>query len=376
MARNPDVIVVGGGIIGCAVAYYLTHAGAKVQIFEREALGSQASGVAAGLLIPLAEHPEPGPFLTLALESLQMHRLLAQELRDKTGIDVHLEETPVLMPAFSEAEAQTLRNQAARLEALGLDVHWVDAKEARAWEPAVSPETLGALLSRAEAQVEPYPLVLALARAAEQGGASFHYAEVTGLRRNQSGALEVVAGSQTLTAGVVVLAMGPWTVYTSEWLGTPIPVLPQRGQLLHLDASTCPLQCILFHQGSYLTPKPNKVIIAGATEEAAGFEVRTTPQGTSAIMEKAVQLAPAIADAGMVKALAGLRPLSADGLPLLGPIPGWDDVFMATGHGRNGVLLGPITGRLLKDWITGSESPAEGEAFSLRRFIQPAPPGT
>ena len=370
MPEKTDVIIIGGGVIGCSVAYHLALAGLRATVVERDAIGSQASGMAAGLLVPLGESPAPkNPVLRLGLESLEMHRELAPRLQEETGIDVGLRNTPLLLPAFTEEEVAELRGRLSWQAELGLDIRWVDGPEARRWEPALAPEALGALLSRAEAQLEPYPLVLALAQAVEKRGTTFRYREVSGLRRLPGGDLEVQAGADTLLSQQVVLAMGPWVTEAEAWLGRPFPVRPQRGQLLQLATGQPPLQAIVMHRSSYVAPKADDITIVGATEEDdVGFERRATPEGTRSVIEGAVRLAPVVKNFRLVQALAGLRPLSADGLPILGPVPGWEGVYVAAGHGRKGVLLSAVTGRLLADWVTGAPLSVDAAPFLASRF--------
>ena len=369
MAEKADVIIIGGGVIGCSIAYHLALAGVRATVVERDAIGSQASGMAAGLLLPLAESPAPNPVQRLGLESLAMHRKLAPRLQEETGIDIGLRSTPLLLPAFTEEETAELRARLSWQAELEMDIRWVDGPEARRWEPALTPEALVALLYRAEAQLEPYPLVLALAQAAEKRGAAFRYREVTGLRRLPGGDLEVRAGGDTLLSRRVVLAMGPWTTRAGAWLAHPLPVRPQRGQLLRLATGQPPLQAIVMHHGAYVAPKAGSITVVGATEEDdAGFERRTTSEGARSVIAGGVRLAPAVRHFRLLQALAGLRPLSADGLPILGPVPGWEGVYVAAGHGRKGVLLSPVTGRLLAGWITGAPLSVDAAPFLASRL--------
>ena len=368
MSRNPEVVIIGGGIIGCSIAYYLSHSGIDVLVCEREALGSQASGVAAGLLIPFTEHPHDDQFLSMGLKSLETHRFLSQSLSDETGIDVHFEQTPVVIPAFSDLEVEQLKRNVEIAKNLGLKVHWENSYHARQYEPALGQECMGALISTAEAQVQPYSLVLALAQASENLGTEFRYSEVISVKHRPGENIEVITENNSIITETVIFAMGPWTSAGGSWIDFPIKVTPQKGQLLHFNSRGIPLKSIIFHNGSYLTPKPEHIIIAGATEESTGFNVSPTPQSTTTIIETAIKLAPSMADAGMIKALAGLRPISPDGLPLLGQIPHCERIFVATGHGRNGVLLGPITGQILKDCVMGESLSGSWESFLIDRF--------
>ncbi|MBI4234574.1 MAG: glycine oxidase ThiO, partial [Chloroflexi bacterium] len=335
-----DVLIVGGGVIGCATAYFLGKQGAKATVIEREAVGSAASGVAAGILSPLSESHEGGPFLQLCLEGLRLHKVLSGELPEATGIDTGHRPATVLILALTEEEERALPASIAWRRQPGLGLQWVTGEEAQGIEPRIAPEVRGALLTQGEGQVESYRLTLAYARGAELRGATVRQGQVVGLlhrgRRVHGVRLQ---GGEEVACERLVLAMGPWTRQAREWLGVPIPVTPLRGQLLRLELPGSPLASILVRGGNYLVPKADGTVIAGTTMEETGFEAKVTAEGGLSIMQGAVALVPSIAEARLVHALAGLRPLSADGLPILGAAPGWEGVYLATGTGRNGVLL-------------------------------------
>ena len=371
MRSSPRVVVVGGGITGCAVAYALALEGARVLVLEGEAIGSKASGVAAGLLLPLGESERPGPFLSLALESFHLHRTFTPEVGRRSGVDPHLVAQPVLYPAFDAQEVAALEEHARWQESVGagLRAAVVDGAEARRLEPRLSSEAVAALVSYDEAHVDAYRLVLALARAAEGLGAEFRYAEATGLRTRGGRVASVRHARGEEPCDLVALCMGPWTVRAGEWLGAPLPVEPLRGQLLRLEVPGPPLQTVVFHEGGYVVHKPSGTTLAGTTEERAGFAPWPTEEGRRQIMTAALRLVPSLAEAGVAGAVAGLRPISPDGLPILGRVPGWDNALVATGAGRNGVLLAPITARAMADLALEREPSVRLGPFDPARFL-------
>jgi glycine oxidase len=365
------VIVVGAGVVGLSTAYFLAERGARVVVLEQEAIGWAASGTSAGMVSPFAEVDGPPTLDLLAEEGLQLHARLAAILQGETGIDVHYGPIAVLLPAFEEREAEQLRAH-ARSAASGLQVEWLDVAAARAAEPRLSPRALGALCAPDEAQVDSYRLSLALARAAEQRGVTIRYGRVTGLLRSGSRVRGIRLASDRLLAPRVVLAAGPWTGRMADWLGWPVPVVPLRGQLLRLRVPDPPLRACLVHGGSYLLPKRDGLTTAGTTMELAGFRPRPTQAGAAHVRRVALRLAPSLAEAAEVEHTACLRPLSQDRLPILGAVPDWEGVYLATGHGRFGILLGPISGRLMAELVLEGRASADLSAFSPARFT-PAP---
>lgn len=366
MERRPDVIVVGAGIVGTSTALFLAEAGASVLVLERESIGCGASGGSAGMVSPFAEVEGPPALETLAWEGLRLHETLAQRLLAETGIDVQLCALPVLRPAFDEAEAEELRTRTG-----GPGVRWLDGGEARALEPRLSPLALGALYAPDELQVDSYRLTLALAQAAERRGVTIRYAEVLGLLREGPRVAGVRLRRGPIRADRVVLAAGPWTGPMQRWLGWPIPVVPLRGQIVRLQVPEPPLRCCLLRGGNYVLRKGDGATIAGTTQELVGFRPRTTRAGRAAILAAALRLAPSLGEAAVVGQTACLRPLSGDGLPLLGPVPGWEGLFVATGHGRRGILLGPVSGQVVAALALGRTPGIPIEAFAPARFAAP-----
>ncbi|MBX5492458.1 MAG: glycine oxidase ThiO [Chloroflexi bacterium] len=370
---SPDVAIVGGGIIGCAIAWHLARAGARVTVVERGQVGAEASSAAAGMLAPLAEGITPGPFLDLLLASLARYPALADALRDEAGIDIELRTDGLLRLALTEQEAGVYRAALEWQRARGLPVQWLSASELRALVPAASPAALGAVLSLAEHQVNAPRLTAALATAAARRGvALLERTPAHGLLRQGQRVTGVRLANRALTAGHVVLAAGAWAGELAAWIDRPVPVAPVRGQMLALRPATPLFAHTLYGPRGYLVPKLDGTVYVGATVEEAGFDCRVTAAGLAQLLELAVRLAPPLADATFVRAWAGLRPGSPDHQPILGPVPGLEGVSLAVGHFRNGILLAPITGELLAQHVLGQPTTLPLAPFSLARFTDPA----
>jgi glycine oxidase len=343
-----DVVIVGGGVIGCALAYELAGRGARVTVLERDALGAHASTVAAGMLAPLSESARPGPLFELGMRSLARFGELVTALKSDTGVDIELLPSGTLRVALDEADETELRRAEKWQRSLGMDVEWLDISAAREREPALAPAIRGVLHSPGEQQVNPKRLLVALAQAAARRGARFlEGTPALGLATEYGRVRGVRTTSGTIAGETVVLAAGPWTGQLGAELGVPLPVTPKRGQLLHLHATPQPLRAMLGAHHRYLVPRADGTIILGATEEEAGYDRRPSAAGIAYLLGILPYLAPIVATAEFRAVEVGLRPWSADGLPLLGRIPSHPGLVVATGHGRNGILLAPITAQLL-----------------------------
>jgi len=364
----PDVIIVGGGVVGCAAAYSLQSAGLSVTLYEREELASQASGAAAGMLAPICEAPDAGPFFQFGLHSLALFPELTARLRELSGIDPQYLPSGVLRVALTPAERDHLRQQVKRLPEHGLE--WLAPDAARAREASLTPELEGALWSPREGHVYSPLMTRAYALAAARLGARIEIGTpVLGLAREGGRVCGVQTPGGLQTAGHVVLCAGVWTRFCAEWLGERLPLEPIRGQILALDSPAPPFRPIVWGEGAYLVPKLDGSVIVGATEERAGFDRRTTAAGLASLLEAAPRLVPALAGCAFRRAWAGLRPDTPDHLPAIGPVPGVEGLTLAAGHYRNGVLLSPATGELVKAYVTGGALPPYASAFHPARLL-------
>jgi glycine oxidase len=363
MTRSCDAVVVGGGVVGCAVAFELAREGLAVLLLERGELAGEASGAAAGMLLPLGESPGPGPFLALARESLALFPALVAEVRERSGIDPEHTVSGALHVAGDPDSAARLAARARALAPFG--AQWLDARETRALEPRLA-RVEGALLARAEAHVRSPLLVRALAGAAASLGARIETGTPC-LRLRRAG--ERVVGVETpagpVAAGCVVLCAGAWSPALAPF---PLPVEPVRGQILSLDSPRPALGSIVVGARCYLVPKRDGSLVVGATEERVGFDARVTAEGMAGLLAAAQDLLPALGACTFRGGWAGLRPSTPDGLPAIGAAPGAPGCLVAAGHHRNGVLLAPRTSRLVADLVLGKSLPAEAAAFAPDRF--------
>ena len=369
MGQSTEVAVVGGGVVGCSIAYHLALEGIQVTVLEQGQIGGAASSAAAGILAPLAEAHADNPFATLALAGCGLFERLAGELREASGIDIGYSRSGVLRLASNEAEASALKERQSWQAGFGYPLEWLNPAAIWDLEPAVSREIVGGLHSPNEGSVDAPRLVQAYARAAARAGASFRQgASVLGFERDGGRATALRLHDGRIAFDRVVLAAGPWTARWTAELGVPIPVFPVRGQVIAVGGLSTGIRHVLYFGKNYLVPKPDGTLILGATQEDAGFDSRNTLGGLTYLAGGGQRIAPALADATFLRAWSGLRPGSADGLPLLGPVPGRPEVLLATGHFRNGILLSGITGRIIADLICHGSTEFDLTAFRPDRF--------
>lgn len=371
--RLAEVVVIGGGVIGCCIAYYLANGGAKVTLLERGQLASGASGVAAGMLAPQVEAPFADEFFEVALKGRAEHEPLAHALKDDVGLDVEYRRTGILRVARTEAERTDLQRMLRWQTARGLAAEWIDATQLGECEPllkGVAARLLaGGLWLADEGQVRGPRLVQALATAAIERGAQVHEAtSVVGLCISGGRVSGVRTTSGSLGADVVVLAAGVWSPRLAEDIGVTLPVAPVKGQILSLRALGKAPRQVLWAGECYLVPRPDGEIVLGATEEEGNYDSRPTLAGMNRLSEAALEVVPAVGGFSVDGFWSGLRPAAPDRFPIVGWAPATDGLFVATGHYRNGILLGPLTGRRVAAHLLDRAPLGEFEPFGLERF--------
>lgn len=359
-------MVVGGGVIGCAVAFALAREGLSVVLVERDRVGAHASSAAAGMLAPIAESLGEGPLGEAGVRSLELFPAVVDEARALSGIDPQLTRTGLLRVA-SPADVARLR---LRAEALArFDCEWLDAEQARKREPGLGPAVAGALWSPREAHVEPELLTRAFAAAAARRGCRLELgAEAAGLVRDRKRVIGVRLVDRELSAGYVVVCTGAWLRSWEAELGLRLPVEPVRGQMLSLEAAGSAPTSIVWGDGAYVVPRRDGTVAVGATVERAGFDVRTTADGIASLLHGATELMPELGKCAFRRAWAGLRPGTPDHLPLVGPLPGAPGLAVAAGHYRNGILLSPWTAVAVAEGLLGGRWPREAAPFDPARF--------
>jgi glycine oxidase len=371
MARAADVVIVGGGVVGLACAYALARAGVRrVVLVERGELGREASRAAAGMLAPQAEADAPGPFLTLCLAGRERYRTLAGELRDLTGRDIEYCRWGLLY-LMAPDEQEAARGRAAWQRREGLRVEEVTGSALRALEPALNPTIGGALFFPDEAHVRPCAVVEALAAAARAYGAQvLERTEVVDLVLEEDRLRGVRAHGEMILADAVVVCAGAWTGRVLELLGRRVPTEPVRGQIVRARFARPPLTRLVWGPHGYLVPRLNGELLVGATVEHVGFTASPTLHGVASLCDAARAMVPDLLGGTFDRAWAGLRPRLPDGLPAIGRFRDIPSLYVAAGHYRNGILLGPLTGELISDLVLGKEPPIDLEPFSPERFAR------
>jgi glycine oxidase len=369
MARRPDILVVGGGLIGCATAYELAKAGFSVTVVERGSPGCEASGAGAGMLAPQAESSAPDPWLQLALASKALYPDLAAELRDRTGVDVEYQTGGGLHCFLDDGDAVVGRAAHAWQVEAGLKAELLSQDDVRRLEPDISPEVRGALFFPEDHWVNNPRLVAAFAQAALLEGVEFIQAEVSGLLRSGDRVRGVSTREATHPAGAVLLAAGAWSGQLASTAGLALPVVPVRGQLLCLEGVPRRLHHLFHLKEHYLVPRASGEILVGSSMEWVGFVKRVTAEQVLAFLQAAIRLVPRLGQLPIKATWAGFRPWAADGKPVIGRWPGTEGLFVATGHGRNGILLTPITARLIRELIVDGKPSLDLTPFLPDRFL-------
>jgi glycine oxidase len=370
---HADVIVIGGGLMGCSVAYRLAKDGASVLVLERSIPGAEASSAAAGILGPSIESFGDALALQLGRRSRELHAELADELDELFGVDVGFRRCGVVKVAFNEEELAQLAAHASSLEIHGVRCDRWSAEDLRYEEPAANPEALGALSVAEDAQVEPKKLLSAVALGAEREGVTFRSGStVRALDIQGERVRGVQLADDSIGAGRVVVAAGSWTTLIP---GLPLDsetIYPVRGQMIATHTRPPVFRRIVFGAGGYVVTRPDGRVLCGSTMERVGFERGTTFGGMADVIDKATRIAPVLRSATVEDHWSSFRPGTPDGLPLVGEtqIAG---LFIASGHYRNGILLAPLTAELIADAMAGKPISREAQALSPRRFEESAP---
>ncbi|MFJ8627339.1 glycine oxidase ThiO [Kitasatospora sp. NPDC093550] len=374
---DADVLVIGGGIIGLAVAWRTAQRGLRTVVVDPSP-GGGAAKVAAGMLAPVTElQYGEEPLLRLGLASNQRYEAFAAELSEASGgRDTGYRQCGTVAVALDSDDREELRELHAFHRRLGLDSTWLTGREARRLEPMLAPGVRGGLHVADDHQVDGRRLLTALRAAAEHAGVAVRPAEAVELLVEGGRAVGArLSTDGTVTAGQVVLAAGP---HSHRLAGLPEGVLPAirpvKGQVLRLRIPDAyrpflsrNVRAVVRGQHIYLVPRENGELVIGATTEEQGYDTTVTAGGVYELLRDAHELVPGITELPLLETSAGLRPGSPDNAPLLGPtsLPG---LVAATGHYRNGVLLTPVTADLVSEYLATGELPALAQPFTPTRF--------
>lgn len=400
MERGSDVVVIGGGVIGCAVAYYAARRGLEVTLIDNPKRG-RATSASAGGLWPLGESvglgcgvifykatkaacqdtgleaghtgPErlPRSFLDFALASRAMFPALVDELRETGGTDVELEKTSLLFVMYDQGDQAFARDLWDDYPEHRPSFEFLTPAEVAAAEPALTTDLVGALRFHDDDQLNPYRLADAFRAAARAHGATIRsHTEVTGIRRAGHRVTGVVTRDGVIPCRIAVNAAGAWAGQVARTAGVDVPVHPVRGQIVCTETLPHVLNACLSTTDCYLAQKRHGEIIIGSTTEDAGFDTSVTGSAIGSLTAGAIRAVPDLARVAVKRVWSGLRPGSPDELPILGPVDGLSGLLLACGHFRTGVLNAPLTGLMLADLIAGDLPSHPIEPFLLSRFGQ------
>jgi glycine oxidase len=369
VATTADAIVIGAGIIGCSIARELARRGTKVRVFEARAVGAGATQASAGILAPYIEASHHGPLLDLAARSLAMYDRYVDEVRAESGVSIEYRRCGTLETAVDATAAARLKASSETDLLAGADAEWLDRDQARSLEPSLPESVHGALLIRTHAYVAAIQLTEALTWAALRHGAEFETGRtVAAISGGVDDVGVTTADGEKWSTDVVVIATGSWTSRIKVDSDLVSVVRPVRGQLLKLMWRGEPLRHVIWGSDCYVVPWTDGTVLVGATIEEVGFDERTTAAGVRDLLDAACELLPAIWGATFVEARVGLRPASADGLPLLGTSDAAPRIVYATGHYRNGVLLAPVTAGIVADLVLTGKADIPLAAVNPGRF--------
>lgn len=357
MSASAEVLVLGGGLIGLAIGLELQLRGVQVTILSRN--GAEAAGyAAAGMLAPQAECLDPGPMRDLCLRSRNDYSDWATHLANFTGLDIGYWPCGILSPLYGEPESEPLSTPES-------PAHWLDRKTIHGFQMGLGDDVLGGWWYPKDGQVDNRrKLLRVLNMAAQQAGVDYRDdVEIYQLRTAGSRITEVETDQGLFRSEHYVLATGAWSGRLLS-----VPVYPRKGQVMEVRAPQGqPLQQVLFGDNIYLVPRRDGLITIGATVEDVDFLPSNTPVGLCWLLREAMRLYPVLNEFPIEDTWWGYRPATPDEMPILGPSP-YENLTLAMGHYRNGVLLTPITAQLIADWVLDQVADPLLGAFRWDRF--------
>jgi len=360
------VVVIGAGVIGCAVAWELASRGASVEVVDPRAIGAGATHASAGMLAPYSEGHHAA-LLTLGLASLSRYDGFVARLRHESGLAFEYERIGTLQVAMGADEAARLKAQARNYESTGVAGEWLDGDLLRVVAPSLAAGATAALLLPMQGYVDAAGMTRALAAAAQHRGVHFTTERVLAIETS-GGSVRVTTPEDPIDGDALVIAAGSCSSAIAGVSAWPQPGKPIRGQLLHLRAPSRIASHVLWGSSCYIVPWHNGTTIVGATVEDAGFDERPTAHGVRHLLNAAHDLVPALESATCEGVRVGLRPKTPDELPIIGPSSTMRRVFHATGHYRNGILLTPLTADLVAELVLTQREHSELALTRPERF--------
>jgi glycine oxidase len=362
-----DVAIAGAGVIGGAIALELSRAGMRVGIFDRQQPGQEASWASAGILSPAPESPAMIAMVPLGKMSLSLYPEFVAQVEEISGTDTGFRAKGTLEALFSGDTKAELSTIIALHHGLGLKAEPICAADAREMEPALSENVEAAVLRPDECSVDNRALTSAVLEAARRSGAEiFPDDGVRAIWCEGQHCGGLILQNEKVEAKWTIVAAGCFSA-AIEGVAAYAPLRPAKGEMAALRAEDVKMERVLWGEHIYLVPRNDGRVLAGATVEYVGFDKRTTAGGIKKILSAAIELAPGLANARIEETWAGLRPDTPDHLPILGSTD-LEGLLMATGHFRSGILLTPITARLIREWIMEQRVSVDWDRFSPLRF--------
>jgi glycine oxidase len=364
-----DAVIAGGGLIGASIALELADAGLNVALFDAREPGREASWASGGMISPAPENPGMIPFVPMSLASVALYPEFIRRVESLTGMDVGYRKSGALDVILTGNAEEELSTVIALQHGVGLKAKALSAEQARQMEPALTEELQAAIFREDEASLDTRAFTDATLKAAEQKGVKIS-------ARNGAKALWKVGNR---CRGLILedgQAEAKWTVIAAGCFSARIegaaeyaPVSPAKGQMIALRSDSVEIQKILWLEHKYLVPRSDGRIIAGSTIERTGFDHDVTAGGVQLILREVMKMVPGLETARIEETWAGLRPDSPDHLPIIGPTD-VEGLLIATGHFRSGVLLAPVTARMIREWVVGQSVSVDWDRVSPMRFLE------
>jgi glycine oxidase len=350
------VTIVGAGVIGCAIAHELAARGARVRVLDSRVPGGGATRASAGILAPYIEGHD-NTLLSLCVRSLAMYDDFLLRVTRDSGQDVEYERSGTIQIAVTLDDGNRLKRAARTLGDAGVEHALLDAAEVRRAEPALTADVVAGLRIPGHGHVAAGDLTRALAAAAIRHGATFDVGSAVTVEGGDAARVRTTA--EVIDSDAVIIAAGSWSTGVEGVTAVPGALKPIRGQLLQLRLPERPASQVVWGSECYLVPRRDGVVLVGATVEDVGFDERATSAGVQQLLDGALALMPVLRDAAFEEVRVGLRPKTGDELPAVGASSTMPHVFYSTGHFRNGVLLAPLTARLVADLVLEGKSDAD-----------------